>query len=116
MADLAERIYLSRYVDGVHATTSMHTLLVAQTPEFQWETGVLRVDATEAGYRFEFVEQPFEERRWVRECGPDPDAAFRVFERLVQHLHWFVEYRPAGPTASGFAVRPPLTPASSRAG
>jgi hypothetical protein len=34
MQNLVEQILASRYATGLFAATSMHTLLIAQTPEF----------------------------------------------------------------------------------
>ncbi|HEX8692923.1 MAG TPA: hypothetical protein VF746_10915 [Longimicrobium sp.] len=100
MADLAERIAASEYAPGLFGATSMHTLLVAQTPEFERDAGVLRVEpvveSTEPPklrLRFEFVEQPGVERRWTRECAPE--EGFATFLRFLQLQRWFVEYRPA---------------------
>ncbi|HEU0055170.1 MAG TPA: hypothetical protein VFQ39_18415, partial [Longimicrobium sp.] len=94
MAELVESIATSRYADGLFATTSMHTLLLAQSPEIDMVADVLRVEPTHDGkVRFEYVERMGARRRWVREVPPE--AAFATFEGFLRHLRWFVEYRPS---------------------
>ena len=43
MQNLVEQIVASKYSRGLFAVTSMHTLLIAQTPEFDWDKEVLRI-------------------------------------------------------------------------
>ena len=109
MADLAEAIASSPYHSGLHAITSMHTLVIGQSPEFEMGDCVLRIEPhTFAGgaittIRFEYAESPLVRERWVRECTPG--EAFGVLERFLARSHWFVEYRgegsPAGNAAAG---------------
>lgn len=95
MADLAEAISSSRHGADVYALTSMHTLIVAQTPEFEPNTGVLRIEPVlNAGcitaFRFEYMEEPSTKPRWTREYGLSDGLA--AFERFIARVHWFVEY------------------------
>jgi hypothetical protein len=100
MAELAEAIAGSRHGAELYASTSMHTLLVTQTPEFEWDEGVLRIEPVIEGppyhipsVRFEFAEAPHVRERW---CHTYPSReAFAAFERFIERAHWFVEYRPA---------------------
>jgi hypothetical protein len=41
--NLVEQIAASKYSSGIFAATSMHTLLIAQTPEFDWDKEILRI-------------------------------------------------------------------------
>lgn len=100
MADLVEAIASSRHGAELYAATSMHTLLVTQTPEFKWEEGVLRIEPVierhpprVTAFRFEFAEAQYVGERWRHTYAPD--EALAAFERFIDRAHWFVEYRTA---------------------
>lgn len=76
----------------------MHTLIVAQSPEFEPWRNVLRIDPIWnavyrpiVGYRFEFAEGHPSRPNWTREY-PVADS-FAGFERFLRRAHWIVEYR-----------------------
>lgn len=92
MCELVRRIEESRYSTGLHAITSMHTLLLSNTPRFDLDFEVLRIDwdpATDS-FLFEFVEEPFVRTRWRKQV-PRADG-FAALERFLRRKRWFVEY------------------------
>lgn len=93
MREFVERIVASPYRSGLHAITSMHTLVVANTPEFEWSFDVLRIDwePKQDSFYFEFVEEPFVATCWKRKVGRL--GGYATFERFVKRKGWFVEYR-----------------------
>jgi hypothetical protein len=98
MAWLAEAIASSRHGAQLYPVTSMHTIVIGQTPEFSLNQGVLRIEPTFDrdvidGVRFEYVEAPWVPVKWRRECRIE--EAPGVLERFLARAHWFVEYRPA---------------------
>ena len=98
MAYLAETIASSRYGPHLYPVTSMHTIVIGQTPEFDWNDGVLRIEPmfeqdVIVGVRFVYVESPSATGHWARDCRIDD--AFGVLERFLARAHWFVEYRTA---------------------
>ena len=101
MAGLVQAIASSQHGAELYANTSMHTLLVSQTPEFGWDEGVLRIEPVIEGpacrvtaFRFELAEAPYVGERWRHTYAPDEAPV--AFERFVDRSHWFVEYRTAG--------------------
>jgi hypothetical protein len=93
MRELVERIMASPYRYGLHAITSMHTLIVANTSEFEWSFDVLRIDwePEQDSFYFEFVEEPFVTTRWKRKVARA--EGYATLERFVKRKRWFVEYR-----------------------
>ena len=92
MCELVERIRRSRYAAGLHAITSMHTLVLSNTPGFDLNWEVLRIDWDPAidSFLFEFVEQPLVATRW-RKRVPRAEG-YAALGRLVRRKGWFVEY------------------------
>lgn len=91
MLDFVEQIERSPHRGRLHAITSMHTLIVSNTPEFDMFSEVLRVDLDmKGGLAFEYVEQPDAERRWRKRVAPD--EALGALEHLVRMKGWFIEY------------------------
>jgi hypothetical protein len=94
MLKLVEQIAASDYSYGLYASTSMTTLVIAQTPEIDMEKEVLRVtfDAKEGVLIFDFQEtcsQLPKYQHWIRKCSPEEG-----FSQLVAFLRlkrWFVE-------------------------
>ena len=96
MENLVEEIAVSKYSTGLFASTSMHTLLIAQTPEFDWEKEILRVslDILNGDLVFDFQETGSnlpKYQHWIRRCPPE--EAFSRLERFLTLKKWFVEYR-----------------------
>jgi hypothetical protein len=91
MAALAEQLERAAYGAAVYAATSHATLLLAPTPEFEWDTGVLRVTLDGDQVVLVYAESPFISRRWTRRV-PAADA-FAAVERFVRDRRWLVEYR-----------------------
>jgi hypothetical protein len=94
MLKLVEQIAASDYSHGLYASTSMATLVIAQTPEIDMEKEVLRVtlDAKEGVLIFDFQEtfsQLPKYQHWIRKCSLEEG-----FSQLVAFLRlkrWFVE-------------------------
>jgi hypothetical protein len=97
MQNLVEQIAASKYSSGLFATTSMHTLLIAQTPEFDWDKEILRVslDVHSGVLVFDFQETGSKlpkYQHWIRRCSPE--EGFSRLERFLMLKRWFVEYKP----------------------
>ena len=91
MLEFVEQIERSPHRDRLHAITSMHTLIVSNTPEFDMSSEVLRVDLDmNGGLIFEYVERPDAERRWRKRVAPH--EALGALEHLVRIKGWFIEY------------------------
>jgi hypothetical protein len=85
MQNLVEQISASRYAAGLFAATSMHTLLIAQTPEFDWDREILRVslDFRTGALVFDFQETGSnlpKYQHWIRHCPPE--EGFSRLERF----------------------------------
>lgn len=96
MQHLVEQIAASKYSSGLFAATSMQTLLIAQTPEFDRDREVLRVSLDV--YRGELVFDLQEVnsnhpkyKHWIRRCLPA--EGFSRLERFLALKKWFVEYK-----------------------
>ena len=95
MQNLVEQIAASRYSAGLFAATSMHTLLIAQTPEFDWDKEILRVslDVHSNELVFDFQETNSNHpkyQHWIRRCPPE--EGFSRLERFLTLKKWFVNY------------------------
>jgi hypothetical protein len=96
MLRLVEQIEASPYRDRFHAITSMHTLRVASTPEFDSGGEVLLVgfDIHRGEFAFEYIEQPYVDTRWRKRCPPEEGfSALLHFARLKR---WFDLLPPEG--------------------
>jgi hypothetical protein len=96
MQNLVEQIAESKYSSGLFAATSMHTLLIAQTQEFDWDKEILRVslDVHSGELIFDFQETNSNHpkyQHWIRRCSPD--EGFTRLERFLALKKWFVEYK-----------------------
>jgi hypothetical protein len=97
MQNLVEQISASKYATGLSAATSVHTLLIAQTPEFDWDKEILRVslDIPTGELVFDFQETGSslpKYQHWIRHCPPE--EGFSRLEGFLALKKWFVEYRP----------------------
>ena len=103
MHRFVSRVASSRYAEALFPLTSMHTLIISRTPEFQLNREVLRVDfdCTRQRFHFEYRERPFAspvERNlkrsgpaheaWTKKC--DAAAGFSAFERFLALKRWFI--------------------------
>jgi hypothetical protein len=91
MYDLVRALADSRYSDAVHGATSHATLLLAATPTFGWDTGVLRISYEAGQVVFSYAESPHVDQRRTRRVPPE--HAFATLERFIHELGWIVEYR-----------------------
>jgi hypothetical protein len=76
MQKLVEQIAASKYASNLYASTSMHTLLIAQTAEFDTEKEVLRVslDVEKGALVLDFQETASrlpKYQHWMRRCSPE---------------------------------------------
>jgi hypothetical protein len=86
---LVEEIIASGYVHGIYATTSMATLCIAQTPEFEMNQNMLRVDFERGRFFFSYHESLRINKAWKKECGRD--EGFSTFEHVMNRLKWFLD-------------------------
>jgi hypothetical protein len=96
MWNLVEQIAASKYSSGLFAATSMQTLLIAQTPEFDWDKEILRVslDVHSGELVFDFQETGSnlpKYQHWIRRCPPE--EGFSRLEKFLTLKKWFVEYK-----------------------
>jgi hypothetical protein len=96
MQNLVEQIAASKYSSGLFAVTSHQTLVIAQTPEFDWDKEILRVslDTHTGALVFDFQETGSKlpkYQHWIRRCPPE--EGFPRLERFLELKKWFVEYR-----------------------
>jgi len=88
MLGLVDEIAASRYAEGSYATSSMATLCVAQTAEFELDRNMLRVDFKRGRFTFRYLESPYKGTAWQKECGRD--EGFSTFEHVVDRLKWYL--------------------------
>jgi hypothetical protein len=74
----------------------MHTFLIAQTSEFDWDKEILRVslDVHSGELVFDFQETRSNHpkyRHWIRRSPPE--EGFSRLERFLALKKWFVEYQ-----------------------
>ena len=88
MAELTSQLAESNYaVDGLHGTTSMHTLIVSQSRDIMGNPH-LRIQWNDRDQRFRFTYEDGSLQPWERTC--DRSEAFEVLERfLVKRARWF---------------------------
>ena len=77
----------SKYAFGLFGVTSHNTLVIGQSPEFDFQRNVIRI--SEIGERFSITyvesEPSFSEREF------EQSELVPAFERLLSSLHWFAE-------------------------
>lgn len=83
-----EQIAASPYSQGVYATTSMASLCIAQTPRFEMDQNMLRVDYEQERFIFSYRESPYISKAWNKECSKD--EGFSTFEHTMRRLKWFL--------------------------
>ncbi len=88
MLSLVNSIAASRYADGIFAVTSLSTLCVGQTPEFEMDRHCLRVDFKNDRFVFRYIESSFRGAAWQKECGRN--EGFSTFEHVIGRLKWFI--------------------------
>jgi hypothetical protein len=90
MLHLVEQIIASPYAYGLHANTSMWTLQIVQTPEYDPDGEILRVQYNPVLREFTFELQETAStkyKRWSRKCSVD--NAFQTLERFLKLKKWF---------------------------
>ena len=85
---LIEQIAASPYSQGIYATTSMATLCIAQTSQFEMYQNTLRIDFEQERFVFSYRESPYINKAWNKECGRD--EGFSTFEHIMRRLKWFL--------------------------
>jgi hypothetical protein len=89
MLRLVEQMTASDYATGIHATTSVSTLCIAQTAEFEFDKEMLRVYLRQGRFIFEYRESPYSINTWKKEC--ENDQGFETFQHVVSQLGWFLK-------------------------
>lgn len=87
--------YISaNYSYGIYATTSMFTLCVAQTPKFDLNKNVLRIDFSDNRFEFVYID-PKKTRLsgWKKICSAEQGIS--TFEHIMKRLKWFTVYEPS---------------------
>ena len=88
MQRLCQHIAAAAYRDLIFGATSMHALLVGQHETLEWNSNMLRIEATSAeGITFTFHEKEFVEPI-VWTCAPE--AVVETFERFLRRVKWSV--------------------------
>jgi len=89
MVKLVRRI-AEHYDRRLFASTSMHTLLIANVSEWDPDHDVLRIDLDGDRIRFAHHSLPHRPPGWVRFTEADAEAAFDRLERFASR-HWLAE-------------------------
>ncbi|MDQ3567301.1 MAG: hypothetical protein M3397_04370 [Actinomycetota bacterium] len=87
MRQFVSQVAASKYAEAIFPKTSMHTLIVSQVAEFEWNREILKIDCSEQEFHFEYFEQPNVEQRWAKECCAT--EGFSAFERSLALKKWF---------------------------
>jgi hypothetical protein len=89
MLKLVEQIASSVYATGLYPATSMHTLLIAQSPTFGPGEIVLRIELNmnQESFRFWYYEKSFG-RAHEKEVAVE--AAFQTLEDFLKRRKWFL--------------------------
>ena len=89
MADLITRICSSPYRDNLFPVTSMFTLLVFQTEDWQFGFEELRINylVTEHVFHLEYSEHPNRKNTWTKECSVEED--YSAFIHFLKLKNWF---------------------------
>lgn len=94
MLELTRQIASSRYSKGtIYGTTSMFTLLIAQTPVFESRREMLQIEPKHDRVVFTFFEDPYIVPRWQRTCRPE-DAFATLEHFLLVVKKWWVKHPP----------------------
>lgn len=95
MHRFVSQVASSRHSQDLFPLTSMHTLILSRTPEFESNHKVLRVDfdCTRQQFHFEYVTRDREEpgsggETWTKKCGAT--EGFGAFERFIALKKWSV--------------------------
>jgi hypothetical protein len=99
MRNLVEEIIKSRYVSGIYAWTSMHTLCIVQTEvRYPYSGPRLMISPTDDGtpfgrplldgkIAFRYIDTNIKDKQWHRTVeGKD---GFARLEKFFYQLHWF---------------------------
>jgi hypothetical protein len=91
MADLVKNIMHSRCSIGLFPVTSMHTLILGQTPEFELERNTLSIELQKGNQvKFELNSSAIESKNWTRVIPAN--EAFSALETFLESEKWFVLY------------------------
>jgi len=98
MREMVEQIASSKYANGLYPATSMTTLLIAQTAEFDWDGELIRIhlDAQHDVLIFDFQETSSDlpkYKHWIRHLPTE--EGFSYLEKFLRLKKWVVEYGPS---------------------
>lgn len=91
MAKLVRDIVNSPYAIGLFPITSMHTLILGQTPEFEIERNTLRIELIEGNQvKLELNSSAIKSKNWSRII--DASEVFIALEKFLKSEKWFILY------------------------
>jgi hypothetical protein len=91
MSKLVKDIVNSRYSVGLFPVTSMHTLILGQTPEFEIERNTLSIELEKGNQvKLELNSSAIKSKNWRRVVPAN--AAFSALETFLESEKWFVSY------------------------
>jgi hypothetical protein len=92
MAALVKNIMSSRYSIGLFPVTSMHTLMLGQTPEFEIERNTLSIELEKGNkVKLELNSSAIKSKNWKRSVPAN--EAFSALGTFFETAKWFVSYK-----------------------
>ncbi len=90
MLELVKQIAGSVYAAGLYPATSMQTLLIAQSPTFEFGKSVLRIDLdlNQEFFRFQYREKYFGRAPYEKKVTLE--TAFPTLEDFLRKRKWFL--------------------------
>jgi hypothetical protein len=89
MARFVDWVRHSDFSDGLFAITSLDTLIIGQSSEFDMHRNVIRISETEDRFRLVFQEDNMHNSERIVEESELNEA----FRKLIVSLHWFANER-----------------------
>ena len=89
MARFVEWLKNSEFADGLFATTSLDTLIIGQSPEFDMVRSVIRINEIDGKFLVVFKEGYARRSESVREF--EEDDLIGAVRKLISSLRWFVK-------------------------
>lgn len=95
---LTKQLAKSPYAEDLFPITSMNTIIISQTPEFEMDREVLAIDYNfeKEYFTLEFRQQQFNQpydpnkRNWKRYCPPE--MVYSVIVKFFRLQKWFTEF------------------------
>ena len=90
MTRLVDDISKSKYAAALYPSTSMLTLLLGQTAQFDTDRSVVVIESRGDEIYFEFRDSAMRSNNWKRVV--DHGEAYAVLIKLIQSKKWLVDY------------------------